>query len=164
MWLGFQSGDQEVFQYDGKTQKFYLVESEKQKEHEAPLTGFDYNRKLGIVVTSCEGGSIRIWSREKKFKREIIFPHRIDSVCFANARGDLLVSHDKRVSQILYQRYKTKTFEFFAKYPDPIRLVEVNDELLEELREKDDAVRGKKVMKVRPRSQSKKLKKGLSPR
>jgi len=42
--------------------------------------------------------------------------------------------------------------------------VEVNDELLEELREKDDAVRGKKVMKVRPRSQSKKLKKGLSPR
>lgn len=98
IWLGFQSGDQEVLQYDGQTEQLYLVESEKQKEHEAPLTGFDYNRRLGYVVTSCQGGSIKIWNREKKFLREIMFPHRIDSVCFANGRGDLLVSHDMRVS------------------------------------------------------------------
>ena len=54
--------------------------------------------------------------------REIMFPNRIDSVCFANAKGDLLVSHDKRVSQILYQKYKSKTFDFFAKYPDSLKL------------------------------------------
>lgn len=98
IWLGFQSGDQEVFLYDGASEQLQLIESEKQKEHEAPMTGFDYNRRLGYVVTCCEGGSIKIWTKEKKFLREIVFPHRIDSVCFANGRGDLLVSHDMRVS------------------------------------------------------------------
>ena len=166
-WLGFQSGDQEVFQYDGESQMLHLIESEKQKEHEAPLTGLDYHRKLGYVVTSCEGGTIRIWNREKKFLREIMFPSRIDSVCFGNARGDLLVSHDKRVSQISFDRYKTRTFDFVAKYRDPLRLVEVTDELLEDLREKDDAVRGKKVVRARTRQHSRKARQGpkgpLSP-
>lgn len=91
-----------------------------------------------------------------------MFPNRIDSVCFANAKGDLLVSHDKRVSQILYKKYKSKTFDFFAKYPDPLKLTEVSDELFEELREKDDAVRGKKNIKARTRQQSRKQKKTLS--
>jgi hypothetical protein len=46
-------------------------------------------------VTSDHSGIIRIWSAKKKFLREIKFPpeHQIDSVCFVNAEGDLLVSH-----------------------------------------------------------------------
>lgn len=44
IWLAFESGDQEVFAFDGKTETLSMVESEKQKEHEAPLTGLDFNR------------------------------------------------------------------------------------------------------------------------
>ena len=61
-----------------------IIESEKQKEHESYLTGIDYNKKLGLIVSSCQGGIIRIWNLNKKFLREITFPHRIDSVCFYN--------------------------------------------------------------------------------
>lgn len=115
IWLGFDSGDQEAFEYDDKTQTLSLLESEKSKEHEAPLTGLDYNRKLGLLVSSCEGGSIRVWSSDKKFLREIAFPHKVDSVCFFNASGDILVSHEKRVSVIAYERYRTESFEYVAK-------------------------------------------------
>jgi len=89
-----------------------LLESEKSKEHEAPLTGLDYNRKLGLMVSSCEGGSIRVWSPDKKFLREIAFPHSVDSVCFFNASGDILVSHESRVSVITYEVYKTQSFAY----------------------------------------------------
>ena len=94
IWLGFESGDQEAFEYDHDMQTLYLIESEKSKEHEAPLTGLDYNKKLGLLESSCEGGSIRIWSPDKKFLREIAFPHKVDSVCFFNSTGDILVSHE----------------------------------------------------------------------
>lgn len=83
-----------MFEYDGNSQTLCLLESEKQKEHEAPLTGLDYNRHLGLMVSSCEAGSIRIWSYDKKFVREISFPHKVDAVCFYNAKGDILVSHE----------------------------------------------------------------------
>ena len=115
IWLGFNSGDQEAFEYDNQAQTLFLMESEKSKEHEAPLTGLDYNRKLGLLVSSCEGGSIRIWSPDKKFLREIAFPHKVDSVCFFNASGDILVSHEQRVSVIAYERYNTESFNYVTK-------------------------------------------------
>ena len=125
------------------------MESEKSKEHEAPLTGLDYNRKLGLLVSSCAGGSIRIWSPDKKFLREIAFPHKVDSVCFFNSTGDILVSHEKRVSVIAYQRYKTEAFEYVSKGFEYGRRVPVNDELFEDLKAKDDQVRGKKGARAR---------------
>ena len=149
MWLAFESGDQEVFAFDGKTETLSMVESEKQKEHEAPLTGLDYNRKLGLMVSSCAHGSIRIWSRDKKFMREISFPHKVDSVCFYNAQGDILVSHEQRVSLVAYAKYKTETFEYIANSDDAVRLVPASDELFEELKIKDDQVRGKQVQRAR---------------
>ena len=61
-WLGFDSGDQEALEYNGETEQLYLIEAEKEKEHEARLTGHDYSRNLGLFVTSCAGGTVRIWS------------------------------------------------------------------------------------------------------
>jgi len=121
------------------------MESEKSKEHEAPLTGLDYNRKLGLLVSSCEGGSIRIWSPDKKFLREIAFPHKVDSVCFFNASGDILVSHEQRVSVIAYERYMTESFNYMTKTLDRGRRIPASDELFEDLKAKDDQVRGKKT-------------------
>ena len=121
-----------------------LLESEKSREHEAPLTGLDYNRKLGLVVSSCSEGVITIWTFNKKFMREILFPHRIDSVCFYNAEGDILVSHEKRISMILFKRYKIAAFNYILTHQDHIKRKIATDELFEELKDRDDEVRGKK--------------------
>ena len=114
-----------------------------------PLSGIDYNRKLGLMVSSCEGGSIRIWNTDKKFLREIALPHKADSVCFLNAQGDILVSHEKRVSLINFARYKTDTFDYVAERNDTARLVPVSDELFEEFKSRDMSVREKKVQRHR---------------
>jgi hypothetical protein len=143
-WLGFESGDQEALEYNGETEVLYLIEAEKQKEHEAILTGHDYNRNLGLFVTSCAGGIVRIWSQDKLFLREISFPHPVDSVCFFNSRGDILVSHEKRVSRIDYERYTTGSFDYVAENQGKVNLLPCSEELFEELKEKDDVVRGKR--------------------
>jgi WD40 repeat protein len=86
------------------------------KEHDLPLTGFDWLKSLGLIVTADRSGSIRIWSDEKKFIREIKFPstHPIDSVCFINAQGDLIVSHNQRLSYIKFETYWTTTFSHYG--------------------------------------------------
>ena len=101
------------------------------------------------MVSSCEGGSIRIWNTDKKFLREIALPHKADSVCFLNAQGDILVSHEKRVSLINFARYKTDTFDYVAERNDTARLVPVSDELFEEFKSRDMSVREKKVQRHR---------------
>jgi hypothetical protein len=37
--------------------------------------------------------------------REITFPDKVDSVCFMNENGDIMVAHDKRISVIKFQTY-----------------------------------------------------------
>lgn len=39
-------------------------------------------------------------------------PTRIDSICFMNSRGDLLVSHSNRVSLIKLETYWTRIFDY----------------------------------------------------
>jgi WD40 repeat protein len=99
-----------LFEYVGSTNKFYQVESEKQKDHEKPITGLDYNRKMGLIASSCQQGIIKIWSLEKRFIREIVFPHKVESICFYNDTGDLLISHEQRVSLLLFKTYSNKCF------------------------------------------------------
>ena len=65
-------------------------------------------------MTSDAHGNIRIWNKDKKFMREIIFPHPVDSVCFLNTSGDLLVSHEERISVIKFETYWTKSFDHFG--------------------------------------------------
>ena len=125
-----------------------MIQSEKQKEHEAPLTALDYNKKLGLTITSDESGVVRIWDQDKKFLREISFPHKVDSVCFYNAEGDILVSHEKRVSLITYSRYKTSSFDYVIESREPVKLTLVTDELFDHLRAKDEVARGKKGVQL----------------
>lgn len=146
IWLGFESGDQEAFQFDG--QMLWMIEAEKQKEHESPLTALDYNKALGLTITSDVSGIIRIWDQDKKFLREISYPHKIDSVCFFNAEGDILVSHEKRVSLMRYENFKTSSFKYVKETREPVTLVPVDDQLFDLLKSKDDQARGKKGAKV----------------
>lgn len=48
------------------------------------MTGLDYNNQLQLMVSSCQGGTIKIWSKDKLFLREINFPNKVDSVSFFN--------------------------------------------------------------------------------
>jgi hypothetical protein len=58
------------------------------------LTSLDYHKALGILLTTCEGGSLKIWNHDKKFMREMTFPGKIQSACFCDGSADILVSHD----------------------------------------------------------------------
>ena len=56
--------------------------------------------------------------------REIQFPTPIDSVCFINEQGDILVSHVSRISKIKYETYWSVSFTNFGftAIDDPIHL------------------------------------------
>ena len=121
----FKTGESELFEWnnntmvnvDGKMEKtevLLYIEQEKQREHDSTLTGYDYNKFVNLLVTSDANGMLRLWTRDKKFIREIQFPHPIDSVCFLNTRGDLLVSHEERISVIKFDTYWTKSFDHFG--------------------------------------------------
>lgn len=74
--------------------KLYIIKDDKLRDHSNDLTGIDFNRKLGIIVSSCKGGVIKIWTYFKTFISEIQFPNKVDSVCFLNENGDILIAHD----------------------------------------------------------------------
>jgi hypothetical protein len=69
---------------------------------------------LQLIVTGDINGNVRIWNRDKKFLREVKFPSRVDCVCFLNAKGDLLVSHAKRISLVKFTTYWTKVFDYYG--------------------------------------------------
>ena len=71
---------------------------------------------MKLMVTSDKSGCLRIWNNRKRFLREIRFPqnHPIESVCFINPLGDLLVSHANRISYISFENYWTTTFSHYA--------------------------------------------------
>lgn len=119
----FSSGESELFEFDNSDESFWWIESEKAREHDCELTGCDYNPRLGLIVTSDKNGVIRIWNKDKKFLREIHFPNPVDSVCFLNIEGDILVSHSKRISHIKFTSYWTKIFDYYGisnKIDDPV--------------------------------------------
>jgi len=135
----FQSGESEMFDFElddnvvrqegedyngANNAHLYLVENEKQKEHDSTVTGVDSSKYVRLIVTSDSGGSIKLWSLEKRFMREIVFPHPIDSVCFLNQQGDILVSHVQRISKIRYDAYWTSSFTHFGftSTADPIHV------------------------------------------
>jgi hypothetical protein len=42
---------------------------------------------------------------DKQLIREINFPNKVDTVCFMNENGDILVGHDRRLSVVKFQAY-----------------------------------------------------------
>lgn len=129
-----KSGETEIFEYDHQTNSLFWIESEKTKEHECQLSGFDYAPKLQLIVTSDGQGNVRVWDRNKKFLREITFPTPVDSVAFLNAQGDILVAHEQRVSVLKFETYWTKTFDYFNITESK------NDPKLEQLAKEDESM------------------------
>ena len=110
----FSSGESELFEFSKVDDSLTWIESEKTREHDCELRGCDFNIKLGLIVTADKNGVIRIWTHEKVFLREIQFPDEIESLCFLNEDGDLLVSHSRRISKISFISYWSKVFDYFG--------------------------------------------------
>lgn len=108
------SGESELFEFNSQDNSLCWIESDRAREHDSQLTGCDYSVKLGLIVTADVKGVIRVWTKNKKFVREINFPGKIDSIAFLNSAGDLLVSHAQRISKIKMTEYWTKTFDYYG--------------------------------------------------
>lgn len=112
--LVFKTGDTELFEFDASEDKLYWLEIGRDREHDCALSGADFNISLQLLVTSDIKGAIRIWNRDKKFIREIQLPTSVESVCFLNKQGDLLISHAARVSHLRFATYWTKIFDYYG--------------------------------------------------
>ena len=110
----FKSGESELFEFDSIDDSLYWLETERSREHDCPLSGADYNAKLQLLVTADINGTVRIWTKEKKFLREIQLPNPIQSVCFLNNEGDILISHASRISLLRFSSYWTKIFDYYG--------------------------------------------------
>ena len=69
--IAFTSGETELFEFDAEDKSLYYLETDKNREHDTRITGCDYNKQIGLLVTSDGNGMIRLWNRDKKFLREI---------------------------------------------------------------------------------------------
>lgn len=78
----FATGESELYDFqkgspvltpEGETcdSNLYLVENEKQKEHDSKVSGVDSNRFARLIVTADVSGYVRLWSLDKRFMREI---------------------------------------------------------------------------------------------
>ena len=119
----FKTGESEIFEYNGAIDRLSYLEVFKEREHDCRITSCDFNPSLNLLMTADTSGSIRFWTRDKKYIREIQFPDKIDttersnaieSVCFLNTKGDILISHDKRISKINFETYWTKLFDYYG--------------------------------------------------
>jgi hypothetical protein len=110
-------------------------------------------------VSSCEGGLVKIWTTnnikslgDKQMIREITFPDKVDSVCFMNENGDIMVAHDKRISVIKFQTYwpfrdergqlDTNAVLESRDYKLAVKVSEINDSLFLNMKKRDDIARG----------------------
>ena len=109
----FTAGDTELFEIDCRDDSLYWLETEKTKEHESALTSVDFNPSAKLLLTADKEGKLRVWTRQKKFLREVQLPEQIDSAHFINTKGDILVSHQQTLSLLPYSNYYSKIFDYF---------------------------------------------------
>lgn len=164
--FSYESGEWDIFEVEQFGQhaldkKVHLVETDKSKEHEESLTSIDFHRNLNLIATSCEGGQIKIWSTnnvrgygDKQLIREINFPSKVDSVCFLNEQGDLLVGHERRLSVIKFQTYWPfrdergnidPSCEQYDQRDIEVKRTEIRDQLFLNMKKRDDGIRGKQL-------------------
>jgi len=65
--FGYESGEFDLFEVETFGTEFSdkrvsLIETDKSKEHESNLTALDFHRNLNIMISSCEGGMVKIWT------------------------------------------------------------------------------------------------------
>ncbi len=176
--FAYESGEYDLFEVEKYGPEFCdkrisLIETDKTKEHEQNITALDFHRNLNLIVSSCEGGLVKIWTTnnvknlgDKQMIREITFPNKVDSVCFMNEHGDIMVAHDKRISVIKFQTYwpfrdergqlESNLAVEPRNYKASAKVTEINESLFLNMKKKDDLARGggSKLKKAQTQPQS----------
>ena len=80
LFLGFKSGDTELFWFeDGQLKR---VICEKNKEHESHVTCIDCINDKQVFVTGSTDGLVKVWNYKKELIKEIEFHEAVNSVVF----------------------------------------------------------------------------------
>ena len=95
-----------MFYWEEHEKELYRLGSDKIDEHEDELQTIDMLKSRNLFVTGGKDGIIKVWNMRKQLIREIKFPEPITSVCFLNAKGDILVGHVGKVSSVVAGDYK----------------------------------------------------------
>ena len=67
----FKTGESEIFEYNGTVDALSHIEVFKEREHDCRITSCDFNPKINLLMTADTSGSIRFWTKDKKYIREI---------------------------------------------------------------------------------------------
>ncbi|XP_065932018.1 uncharacterized protein [Magallana gigas] len=70
------------------------------EEHTERMTALDKCPLLGFFATASEDGYIKVWNRHNQLVREMYFGEPLFGLCFANARGDLLLGFQNHICLI----------------------------------------------------------------
>ena len=106
LFMGFKTGDTQIFTWDEDQKDLFKITCDKQDEHEDELMSIDMLQSRGLFVTGAKDGIIKVWNMRKELVREIKFPEPITAVCFFNQQGDILVGHVGKVSSVMAMDYK----------------------------------------------------------
>jgi len=65
--FSYESGEFDIFEIENygseiTEKRVHLVDTDKSREHEQPLTAMDFHRNLNLILTACQGGMLKIWS------------------------------------------------------------------------------------------------------
>ncbi|XP_061169585.1 uncharacterized protein LOC133178950 isoform X2 [Saccostrea echinata] len=105
--------------------QFTELHHAKDEEHTKRMTALDKCPLLGLFATAGEDGYIKVWNRHNQLVREMYFGEPLYGLCFANARGDLLVGFQNHVCLIPLTNF------FPQNYLELISLQEFKDDLRE---------------------------------
>ena len=65
----FPGGDSELFEWDHKRKNLYLLETDKQHDHEREITGVDVHLQEKFFVTCGVDGKVKVWNYNRALLR-----------------------------------------------------------------------------------------------
>ena len=81
------------------------LKTDNHLDHSCDIKSIGCLPNLGLYITGCSEGYVKIWNVKKALIREIKFLDPVQSVTFLNEDGDILVGHSHKVSMISQQNY-----------------------------------------------------------
>jgi hypothetical protein len=79
------------------------LETNKLNDHNVGMTCSDFHDELNIYVTGGLDQYVRVFNLKKELLKEVLFPQPVESICFMNRHGDMVVGHDTKVSLIKFE-------------------------------------------------------------
>ncbi|KAH6570216.1 hypothetical protein BASA60_007820 [Batrachochytrium salamandrivorans] len=95
-----------MFKFNIETSAWQKISGHsKTEDHTDEVTSICCLPKLGIFITIGKDASMRVWDKKNALIRDIQFQERVDGLCVANQRGDLLIAIQNRIDIIQHISY-----------------------------------------------------------